>query len=62
MRIFLKKNLIAKGSCKNEHSDYQRKYFSSVNQVRVWVSANHMLSATQPSFPGVRSRFSSVQL
>jgi len=26
------------------------------------MSASHMLSATQPTFPGVRSRFSSEQL
>jgi len=35
---------------------------TAVNQVRVWMSASHLLSATLPAFPGVRSRFSSVQL
>jgi len=32
MRNFLKKNLKAKGSCKKEHSNYQRKYFSESSE------------------------------
>jgi len=32
MRNFLKKNVIAKGSCKKEHSNYQRKYFSEPSE------------------------------
>ena len=37
MRNFLKKNLVAKGSCKNEHSNYRRKYMylRSMNEVKV---------------------------
>jgi len=54
--------LLEKDSCKKKHSNYQRKCSTSVNQVRVRMSASHMLSATQPTFPGVRSRFSSEQL
>jgi len=32
MRNFLKKKLVAKGSCKKEHSNYQRKYFSESSE------------------------------
>jgi len=32
VRNFLKKNLVAKGSCKKEHSNYQRKYFSESSE------------------------------
>ena len=32
MRNFLKTSLAAKGSCKQEHSNYQRKYFSESSE------------------------------
>jgi len=32
MHNFLKKNLVAKGSWKNDHSNYQRKYFSESSE------------------------------
>jgi len=32
MRNYLKKNLVAKGSCNKEHSSYQRKYFSELSE------------------------------
>jgi len=44
MRNFLKENLVAKGSCQKEHSNYKGN--TAVNQVRVWMSASHLLSAT----------------
>jgi len=41
MRNFLKKNLVAKGSCKNENSNYQRKYFSESSE-SMGVSKSHV--------------------
>ena len=32
MRNFLKTNLVVKGSCKKEHCNYQRKYFSESSE------------------------------
>ena len=32
MRIFLKKNLVAKNSCEKEHSNCQSKYFSKLSE------------------------------
>jgi len=40
MRNFLKKNLVAKGGCKKEHSNYQRKYFSESSK-SMEVSKSH---------------------
>jgi len=44
MRNLLKKNLVAKRSCKK--SVVTIKGNTSVNQVRVWMSASHVLSPT----------------
>jgi len=40
MHNFLKKNLVAKGSWKKEHSNYQRKYFSESSE-SMDVSKSH---------------------
>jgi len=40
MRNFLKKNLVAKGGCKKECSNYQRKYFNESSE-SVDVSKSH---------------------
>jgi len=40
MHNSLKKNLVAKGSCKKEHSNYQRKYFSESSE-SMDVSKSH---------------------
>jgi len=40
MRNFLKKNLVAKDSCKKDHSYYQRKYFSESSE-SMDVSKSH---------------------
>ena len=40
MRNFLKKNVVAKGSCKKEHSNYHRKYFSESSESKD-VSKSH---------------------
>jgi len=50
---FLKNTLVATGSCIVK---------TSVNQVRVRMSANHMLSATYPLFREYASRICSVLL
>jgi len=44
MHDFLKKNLVAKRSCKK--SILTIKGNTSVNQMRVWMSASHVQSAT----------------
>jgi len=44
MRNFLKKNLVAKGSCKKEYSNYQRKYLSESSESM--DISSHMVSAT----------------
>jgi len=47
-------------NCKKEHSNYQRKCFSESSE-SMDVSKSHA-ECNVPNFPGVRSRFSSVQL
>jgi len=43
IRSFLKKNLVAKGSCNKEHSNYQKKYFSELTY-RLLTSSRYKLS------------------